>query len=102
MNRVDDIIVFNKLSQDEIKQIAGMMLNTLVGCLEKLNIKISFVDEAVTAIADEGFDENYGARPLRRAEDPLSEEMLAGRVQENSNVVCDYKDDGFVFLNSEK
>ncbi len=102
LNRVDDIIVFNKLSQDEIKQIAGKMLNTLVGRLEKLNIKISFTDEAVTAIADEGFDENYGARPLRRAiqskiEDPLSEEMLAGRVTENSEVTCDYKDGKFVF-----
>ncbi len=107
LNRVDDIIVFSKLNKEEIKKIAGGLLNTLRTRLEKLNIGITFTDEAVSAIADEGFDENYGARPLRRAiqsriEDKLSEEMLEGRVQENSNVVCDYKDGGFVFLNSEK
>ena len=103
LNRVDDIIVFNKLTQDEIKQIASKMLETLAKRLENMNIKISFTDEAVTAIADKGFDESYGARPLRRAiqskiEDTLSEQMLEGKVQENSTVVCDYKDNEFVFL----
>ena len=103
LNRVDDIIVFNKLTQDEIKQIASKMLETLAKRLENMNIKISFTDEAVTAIADKGFDESYGARPLRRAiqskiEDTLSEQMLEGKVQENSTVVCDYKDNEFVFV----
>ncbi len=102
LNRVDDIIVFNKLSQEEIKQIASKMLETLANRLEKLNISITFTDEAVTAIADKGFDENYGARPLRRAiqskiEDTLSEKMLEGIIKENSQVVCDYKDDEFIF-----
>lgn len=102
LNRVDDTIVFNKLSQDEIKQIARNLLSNLAKRLEKLNIKVSFTDEAVTAIADAGFDENYGARPLRRAiqsriEDPLSEAMLAGNVTENSTVICDFKDSKFVF-----
>ncbi|MEE0914142.1 MAG: ATP-dependent Clp protease ATP-binding subunit [Ruminococcus sp.] len=102
LNRVDDIIVFNKLSQAEIKQIASKMLETLSKRLAKLNISITFTDEAVTAIADKGFDESYGARPLRRAiqnkiEDKLSEKMLEGSVKENSSVVCDYKDDEFVF-----
>ena len=76
LNRVDDIIVFNKLNKDEIKQIAVKMLKTLENRLDKMNIKISFTDNAVSEIADKGFDENYGARPLRRAiqneiEDPL-------------------------------
>ena len=102
LNRVDDIIVFNKLSQAEIKQIASKMLETLSKRLAKLNISITFTDEAVTAIADKGFDESYGARPLRRAiqnkiEDKLSEKMLEGSIKENSSVVCDYKDDEFVF-----
>jgi ATP-dependent Clp protease ATP-binding subunit ClpC len=102
LNRVDDIIVFNKLSQDEIKLIAKKMLDTLAQRLEKLNIKITFTDEAVTAIADAGFDENYGARPLRRSiqskiEDALSEDMLEGKVKENSQVECDFKDNQFVF-----
>ncbi|MGB4807499.1 MAG: ATP-dependent Clp protease ATP-binding subunit, partial [Ruminococcus bromii] len=81
LNRVDDIIVFNKLNKDEIKQIAVKMLKTLENRLDKMNIKISFTDNAISEIADKGFDENYGARPLRRAiqneiEDPLSEQML--------------------------
>ena len=102
LNRVDDIIVFNKLTQDEIKQIASKMLDTLAKRLEKLDIRITFTDEAVTAIADKGFDENYGARPLRRAiqseiEDALSEKMLEGSVKENSSVVCSYSDGRFTF-----
>lgn len=102
LNRVDDIIVFNKLTQDEIMQIASKMLDTLAKRLEKLDIRITFTDEAVTAIADKGFDENYGARPLRRAiqseiEDALSEKMLEGSVEENSSVVCSYSDGKFTF-----
>lgn len=102
LNRVDDIIVFNKLKQDEIKQIASKMLDTLEKRLEKMNINISFTDSAVTAIADKGFDENYGARPLRRAiqseiEDALSEQMLEGKIKDNSTVVCDCKDGKFTF-----
>ncbi len=102
LNRVDDIIVFNKLTQPEIKKIATNMLNVLSKRLENMDIKISFTDSAITAIADKGFDENYGARPLRRAiqseiEDTLSEYMLEGNVSANSNVVCDYKDDKFIF-----
>lgn len=63
LNRVDDIIVFNKLNKDEIKQIAVKMLKTLENRLDKMNIKISFTDNAVSEIVDKGFDENYGARP---------------------------------------
>ena len=102
LNRVDDIIVFNKLTQDEIKQIAGKMLDTLAGRLKAMSISITFTDEAVTAIADKGFDDSYGARPLRRAiqseiEDTLSEQMLDGKITENSSVTCDYRDGKFVF-----
>lgn len=102
LNRVDDIIVFNKLSEDDIKKIADKMLDTLRQRLADLNIEISFTDEAVSAIAKAGFDDSYGARPLRRAiqskiEDKLSEEMLEGKIAENSNVVCDYKDNEFIF-----
>ncbi len=102
LNRVDDIIVFNKLTQDDIKQIAGKMLETLSKRLEAMDISIGFTDAAVTAIADKGFDDSYGARPLRRAiqseiEDALSEKMLDGEITENSAVTCDYRDGSFVF-----
>ena len=102
LNRVDDIIVFNKLNKDEIKQIAVKMLKTLENRLDKMNIKISFTDNAVSKIADKGFDENYGARPLRRAiqneiEDPLSEQMLEGKVKDGAVVTCDFADGQFTF-----
>lgn len=102
LNRVDDIIVFNKLNKDEIKQIAVKMLKTLENRLDKMNIKISFTDNAISEIADKGFDENYGARPLRRAiqneiEDPLSEQMLEGKVNDGAVVTCDFADGQFTF-----
>lgn len=102
LNRVNDIIVFNKLNKDEIKQIAVKMLRTLENRLDKMNIKISFTDNAVSEIADKGFDENYGARPLRRAiqneiEDPLSEQMLEGKVKDGAVVTCDFADGQFTF-----
>lgn len=102
LNRVDDIIVFNKLNKDEIKQIAVKMLKTLENRLDKMNIKISFTDNAVSEIANKGFDENYGARPLRRAiqneiEDPLSEQMLEGKVKDGAVVTCDFADGQFTF-----
>lgn len=102
LNRVDDIIVFNKLNKDEIKQIAVKMLKTLENRLDKMNIKISFTGNAISEIADKGFDENYGARPLRRAiqneiEDPLSEQMLEGKVKDGAVVTCDFADGQFTF-----
>lgn len=102
LNRVDDIIVFNKLNKDEIKQIAVKMLKTLKNRLDKMNIKISFTDNAISKIADKGFDEDYGARPLRRAiqneiEDPLSEQMLEGKVKDGAVVTCDFTDGQFTF-----
>ncbi len=107
LNRVDDIIVFNKLSQEEIKQIAVKMLDDLKQRVSSMDIELSFTDKAVSAIADEGFDDTYGARPLRRAiqnkiEDALSEKMLEGTISKDSNVVCDYKDGQFVFEKNKK
>ncbi|MEE1060965.1 MAG: ATP-dependent Clp protease ATP-binding subunit [Ruminococcus sp.] len=102
LNRVDDIIVFNKLNNDEIRRIAVKMLETLKKRLAAMNIEIKFSDEAINAVADKGFDDVYGARPLRRAitsniEDVLSEKMLEGSITENSKVKCDFADGKFIF-----
>ena len=103
LNRVDDTIVFTKLSKDEIKEIAKLMLNNLSSRLDSMGIKLSFTDSAVEKIADEGFDDTYGARPLRRAivqniEDKLSEKLLDESIGENSKVECDYTDGEFKFI----
>ncbi len=102
LNRVDDIIVFTKLTQSEIKQIAGKMLDNLKKRLINLNITIEFTDDVLTALAEKGFDAVYGARPLRREiqnriEDALSEKILDGSIKNGYNVVCDYKDNEFIF-----
>lgn len=102
LNRVDDIIVFTKLTQSEIKQIAGKMLDNLKKRLINLNITIDFTDDVLTALAEKGFDAVYGARPLRREiqnriEDALSEKILDGSIKNGYNVVCDYKDNEFIF-----
>lgn len=105
LNRIDEIIVFNRLEKDDIKEIAKRMLKTLTKRLDEMDIKLSFTDEAISAIADAGFDNVYGARPLRRAiqqkiEDPLSELMLEKEVVSGGNYVADFKDGKFTF-NSE-
>lgn len=102
LNRVDDIIVFDKLNAEEIKEIAGKMLDSLKARVKAMNLDIAFSDGAVSEIAKEGFDDTYGARPLRRAiqskiEDALSEKILEGGIPENSKVCCDFKDGKFIF-----
>ncbi len=106
LNRVDDIIVFNKLTQGEIKEIAGKMLDTLAKRLDSLGVKISFTDKAVEKISDEGFDDTYGARPLRRAitsniEDKLSERMLEADFDSSKPIVCDHDGENFTFNYAE-
>lgn len=102
LNRIDDIIVFTKLKRSEIKEIAGMMLKSLSSRLSRLGTELEVTDDALDKIVEEGFDESYGARPLRRAitteiEDRLSEKLLSDELKGHSKVVCDYKDGEFTF-----
>jgi ATP-dependent Clp protease ATP-binding subunit ClpC len=83
LNRVDEVIVFQDLSSDEIEQIVDVMVDRLRGQLMLQGFGISLSPEARKMLAAEGFDPTLGARPLRRAiqrelEDPLSEQILAG------------------------
>ena len=102
LNRVDDIIEFEQLKKDDIKEIARRMLETLRKRTKGLGIEIDFDDSAVSKIADEGFDPVYGARPLRRAiqskiEDPLSEKMLDLTITPGKKYICKYENEAFVF-----
>lgn len=103
LNRVDDIIVFNKLTEDNILSIAEKMLDTLKQRLQSLGITISFDKSAIKAVAKAGFDEVYGARPLRRAiqskiEDKLSELMLQGTIKKGDRVICGYENEDYKFI----
>ena len=102
LNRVDDIIVFHRLTKPQIKEIASRLLGNLQKRIESMDIHVSFTDDAVEKIADAGFDEVYGARPLKRAiqsriEDELSEAMLRGEVKAQHSYTCRVAGDGFVF-----
>ena len=106
LNRVDDIIVFEQLGKEDIKEIARRLLKTLKNRVHDMGIELDFDDSAIDKIADEGFDPVYGARPLKRAiqsqiEDRLSEEMLEGRMTSGNKYICKHKDDSFVFEVSE-
>ncbi len=105
LNRVDDIIVFTKLSKQEITEIADKMLINLSERVEKLNIKLSFDSSVKEALADKGFDPVYGARPLRREiqnkiEDIFSEKILAGDFKAGDSVSCCFDGDDFIFVKS--
>lgn len=107
LNRVDDIIVFQRLTKENIKEIASRLLAVLQKRVEDMGIEVTFSDEAVSKIADAGFDDVYGARPLKRAiqsriEDALSEEMLKGNVKKGGKYICNVKDDKFVFGKAEE
>ena len=102
LNRVDDIIVFDRLQKDDIKKIAVNLLDSLKNRVEELGIGIEFTDKAISDIADAGFDEVYGARPLKRAiqnkiENLLSEEMLENKVVKGKSYICDSEDGKFSF-----
>lgn len=106
LNRVDDIIVFHKLTKEDINRITGKMLHSLSQKLEDLEIHMSFTDAACSAISDEGFDDVYGARPLRRAiqnkiEDPVSEKILEGSIKAGKQYLCDFDGAQFTFKEKE-
>ena len=84
VNRIDEIVVFHPLAEDQIAQIAKIQLGALEGRLAKLDIRLTVSDAALKAVAAAGFDPVYGARPLKRAiqqqiENPLAKELLAGK-----------------------
>jgi len=94
LNRIDETIVFHTLTHDHIKKIVEMMLHEVAEKLTDNKIELEVTDTAKEILSKEGFDENYGARPLRRAiqrevEDLISEELLKGTVKEGSHVLID-------------
>lgn len=102
LNRVDDIIVFSKLTKPQIEEIAEKMLCNLKGRLSNLNITLNWDDTVKSALAEKGFDDIYGARPLRREiqskiEDALSEKILDGSIKNGDTVTCTFADGKFIF-----
>ncbi len=102
LNRIDDIIVFHKLEKQETARIAELMLTSLRKRLNMLGIKLNIEQSAMDLITEKGYDENYGARPLKRVlqrhiEDKLSEKILRGDIIENSIVDILAENGEFIF-----
>ena len=102
LNRIDDIIVFHKLTKDETAKIAELLLASLRKRLAVLGVNLDISPEAMDLIIEKGYDNEYGARPLRRViqrniEDKLSEEILRGDLKENSTITVDEDGGEFTF-----
>ena len=102
LNRVDETVVFHALTHEEIRQIAALMLSQMQKRLEELGVSLTYDEEAVALLAKEGYDEKFGARPLRRAiqrrvEDALSEELISGRLKLGDRVRASVSEDELVF-----
>ena len=106
LNRIDEIIVFDALSKDQIHEIVDLMIVEVGERLEEHGVTIELTGAAKDWLADEGYDSQYGARPLRRAiqrhiENPLSKLILAQEFSEGSHIITDAGDDGLMFNKTE-
>ncbi len=107
LNRIDDIVVFHRLNEKDTFAIAKLMLDSVSRRLDEKDIHLCYTDEAAKFLAKKGFDEEYGARPLRRliqqtVEDRLSEEILEGKVSFGDTVETYVKDGAIAFRDKGK
>ena len=102
LNRIDEIIVFKYLEKEQVKEIVKLMLRDLQTRLEDNDFSVTFADAVVDYIGKEGFDEEYGARPLVRSirkniEDRLADEILSGKVHKEKAIHIDVEEGGLTF-----
>lgn len=98
LNRIDDVVLFNNLNQDHIKEIIHIELKSLFSRVEEMGYKMTISDPATEYIAEKGFDDRYGARPLKRAiqkhlEDPMAEEIIKSNIDEGDTISIDMNKD---------
>jgi ATP-dependent Clp protease ATP-binding subunit ClpC len=99
LNRLDDVIVFNSLSREDIHRIIDISLGKLFGRVKSLGYEIELTEKAKDFLSEKGYDQQYGARPLNRAiqkylEDPVAEEILQGDLAEGDVLLADYSGEG--------
>jgi ATP-dependent Clp protease ATP-binding subunit ClpC len=99
LNRVDDIIVFHPLTKEQIAEIVHIMLNEVLGRLADEELTLKLTDPAIAFLVEKGYDEKFGARPLRRAiqrflEDPLSEKILVSEFSPGDEIEVDVTEEG--------
>ncbi|TNC79824.1 MAG: ATP-dependent chaperone ClpB [Oleiphilus sp.] len=102
VNRIDEVVVFHALASSQIQGIARIQLQHLLARLQEQGIEIEFSDEAMSKLAEAGFDPVYGARPLKRAiqrwvENPLAQKILAGDFAHGDTIRASVKDEEIIF-----
>ena len=102
VNRIDEVVVFHALDSSQIQGIAKIQLHNLLARLEDQGISIEFSEEAMSKLAEAGFDPVYGARPLKRAiqrwvENPLAQKILAGEFASGDTIQAAVSEDEIVF-----
>jgi ATP-dependent Clp protease ATP-binding subunit ClpB len=107
LNRIDEVIMFEPLTRDEVTQIVKLQFNKVKEQLAKQGLRISASDEAIEWLAQLGYDPHFGARPVKRVMqkqvlNELSKQLLAGKVSKDNEIVLDMFDNKFVFLNKKK
>tara|TARA_B100000945_G_C19983172_1_gene413073 strand:- start:15 stop:578 length:564 start_codon:yes stop_codon:yes gene_type:complete len=98
LNRIDDIVLFNKLEKEDINHIIDIEMNSLLARINTLGYTVKISKKAKNFIAEKGFDTKFGARPLKRAvqkyfEDPLSEEIINATIKEGDTIKVDLNKD---------
>ena len=106
INRIDEVIVFEQLSKEQVIEIVDLQMNDIQKRLSEHNLSIELTDATKEWLAEEGYDKNFGARPLKRAlqryiESPLSVKMLKGEFEKGDHVVADYADGEVIFVKKE-
>jgi len=106
LNRIDEVIIFEPLTEEQIKQIVDLMLKEVQGRLSAREIELTLTEEAKAWLAKQGFDPMYGARPLRRTiqrlvENPLSQKILQGEVKEGDSIIIELGPEGLFFTKGE-
>lgn len=98
LNRIDDVVIFNSLTKENIFQIIDILMKNVMKRLSSLGFTIELMDEAKNFIAEKGYDIQFGARPLHRAiqkylEDPLAEEILSLNLKQGDTMIADMNED---------
>jgi ATP-dependent Clp protease ATP-binding subunit ClpC len=107
INRVDSVVVFRSLNKEDIQNIVKLELNKVSERLQEHELALSATDAALAYLADEGYDAEFGARPLRRViqqkvEDKLSDLVLAGEFGEGASILVDVNEDDEIVLTSKE
>lgn len=102
LNRIDEIIIFNRLKKEDILKIVDIQISYLQKRLDEKKIKIELTEKAKLYLSEKGYDENFGARPLKRLiqreiENPLALKIISGEIKENDSIIVDLEDGKLVF-----